>query len=197
MIKLIVSSATYRQSSHMRLELMERDPLNVLLAHQNRFRLECEIIRDLYLAAGGLLNSEIGGPSFRPQTPDDFKKLGSAGAFTWTDTEGPAKYRRGLYVYAQRTVPYPVWLTFDEANPSEACTVRERSTTPLQALTLLNNSFFTECAQALGRRMMNIKSDSPGAKIEHGFEVCLARKPTQLSPGRRGSFRLRDRQVLL
>jgi len=179
MIKLIVSSSTYRQASHVRRELIDLDPLNTLLARQGRCRLESEIIRDVYLTAGGLLNAEIGGPSFRPHTPDDFKKLGGAGAFTWVDTDGPAKYRRGLYVYGQRTVPYPVWMTFDQANPSEVCTRRERSTTPLQALTLLNNPVFAECAQALGRRMVNVAAPDPRQKIERGFELCLSRKPAK------------------
>ena len=199
MIKLIVTSAAYRQSSRSRPELMESDPLNLLLARQNRFRLEAEIIRDLYLWAGGLLNTEIGGPSFRPVTPEDFKKLGSAGTFIWVDADGPAKYRRGLYVFAQRTAPYPVWLTFDQADPSEVCARRECSTTPLQALTLLNNPVFAECAQGLGRRMLGMKQPcssrrkparysppgkdqsrltSAATEIERGFELCLARKPT-------------------
>lgn len=179
MIKLIVSSAAYRQSSNVRPDLIDRDPLNVLLSRQNRFRLESEIIRDVYLVAGGLLNAEIGGPSFRPFTTEDFKKLGGAGAFSWVDTEGPAKYRRGLYVFAQRTVPYSVSITFDQANPSETCTRRERSNTPLQALTLLNNPVFAECARGLGRRILLEKADSPREKLERGFELCLARKPTR------------------
>jgi hypothetical protein len=107
LIRLIVTSATYRQSSRMRSELVERDPQNILLARQSRLRVESEIIRDLYLTVGGLLNDDIGGPSFRPHLSDDVKQLGNAGAFSWTDTEGPEKYRRGLYIYAQRTVPYP------------------------------------------------------------------------------------------
>jgi len=160
MIKLIVTSATYRQSSHTRPELIDRDPQNSLLARQNRFRVESEIIRDLYLTAGGLLNAEIGGPSFRPKMSDDIKAFGGAGAFTWVDSDGPEKYRRGVYIYAQRTVPYPASMTFDQANPSEACTRRERSNTPLQALTLLNHDIFVECAQGLGRRMLT----QPGAR---------------------------------
>ena len=86
MIKLIVTSATYRQSSHVRPELIDHDPQNILLARQNRFRLESEVIRDAYLAAAGLLNQKIGGPSFRPRMPEDIKALGGAGAFTWVDT---------------------------------------------------------------------------------------------------------------
>ena len=184
MIRLIVTSATYRQSSSFRRDLVERDPQNVLLARQARCRLDSEIIRDNYLAAGGLLNDEIGGPSFRPAMPADILALGSAGAFSWKDSEGPEKYRRGLYVFAQRTVPYPVSMTFDQANPNETCARRERSNTPLQALTLLNHGIFVECAQGLARRMFEDKSNDPRHKIESGFELCLARKPTREELGR-------------
>ena len=178
-IKLIVTSATYRQSSGVRRDLVERDPQNILLARQARFRLDSEIIRDNYLAAGGLLNNEIGGPSFRPAMPADILALGSAGAFSWKDSEGPDKYRRGLYVFAQRTVPYPVSMTFDQANPNETCTQRERSNTPLQALTLLNHGIFVESAQGLAQRMFRDKSIDPRRQIESGFELCLARKPNR------------------
>jgi hypothetical protein len=153
LIRLIVTSATYRQTSHFRPALMQRDPMNVLLARQNRFRLESETIRDLCLATSGLLNDDIGGPSFRPYMSEDVKKLGTAGAFTWIDTEGPETYRRGLYIFAQRTVPYPTAMTFDQAEPTQSCTRRERSNTPLQALTLLNHGLFVECARALARRI--------------------------------------------
>ena len=179
MIKLIASSATYRQTSRIRPDLIDRDPHNVLLARQNRIRLESEIVRDVHLVAGGLLNAQIGGPSFRPPTTDDFKKLGSAGAFTWVDSPPPARYRRGLYVFAQRTVPYPLWTTFDQANPSETCPRRERSTTPLQALALLNNPVFVESAQGLGRRMFNHQKMDPRQKIEWAFALCLGRKPAR------------------
>ena len=171
-------SATYRQSSNTRPELVERDPQNTLLARQNRLRLESEIIRDLHLAAGGLLNEAVGGPSFRPKLPDTIKSFGGAGAFVWTDTEGPEKYRRGLYIYAQRTVPYPVSMTFDQANPSETCPQRERSNTPLQALTLMNHGTFVECAQSLARRLYVEKVGDTGQKINYGFQLCLGRNPT-------------------
>jgi hypothetical protein len=178
MIQLIVTSATYRQSSLLRPELMERDPLNTLLARQNRFRLESEIIRDLHLAASGLLNGALGGPSFHPHMPDDIKALGAAGAFQWTDSAGPEKYRRGLYIFAQRTVPYPVSMTFDQANPCETCTRRERSDTPLQALTLLNHCLFVECARALGQRLQASSGRGVREKIDLGFQRCLSRKPS-------------------
>jgi hypothetical protein len=179
LIKLIVTSAAYRQSSHYRPELASRDPQNILLARQNRLRVESEIVRDLSLTAGGLLNDDIGGPSFRPHLPDDVKKLGTAGAFTWTDTEGSEKYRRGLYIFAQRTVPYPASMTLDQADSAQSCPRRERSNTPLQALTLLNHGVFVECAQGLARRMLELPSKEPRTRIEYAFELCLSRKPTR------------------
>ena len=188
LIRLIVTSATYRQASHHRPELQTRDPQNILLARQNRFRLESEIIRDLYLAVGGLLNDDLGGPSFRPHMSDDVKKLGGAGAFTWTDTEGPEKYRRGLYIFSQRTVPYPTAMTLDQADSSQPCTRRERNNTPLQALTLLNHGLFVECAQALGQRLDTTggktSAQTPVERIQRAFELALARPPTRQETAR-------------
>jgi hypothetical protein len=179
LIKLIVTSATYRQSSNFRPELAERDPQNILLAHQNRLRVESEIIRDLSLAVSGLLKDDLGGPSFHPHMPDDVKKFGAAGAFSWTDTEGPEKYRRGLYIFAQRTVPYPTSMTLDQADPTQTCPRRERSNTPLQALTLLNHGLFVECAQALGKRLLQMPARTPRDRLERAVELCLARPPTR------------------
>src|SRR5207247_2151359 len=107
LIRLVVTSATYRQSSGTRPELAERDPFNTLLARQGRFRFESEILRDLHLATAGLLNDDIGGPAFRPFMPEDIRKLGNAGGFSWDNSTGPELHRRGLYIFAQRTVPYP------------------------------------------------------------------------------------------
>ena len=179
LIRLIVMSATYRQSSHARRELAERDPLNMLLARQNRLRVESEILRDLHLAVSGLLNDDIGGPSFRPFMPEEIRKLGNAGAFTWDNSTGPELYRRGMYIFAQRTVPYPTSMTFDQANSSESCPMRERSDTPLQALTLLNHGLFVECGRALAGRIAALPGPSVREKIQSGFEICLARTPSR------------------
>jgi hypothetical protein len=179
LIRLIVTSATYRQSSHARRELTERDPLNILVARQNRLRVESEILRDLHLSVAGLLNDEIGGPSFRPVMPEELRKLGNAGAFTWDNSTGPELYRRGLYVFAQRTVPYPTSMTFDQANSCESCPQRERSTTPLQALTLLNHGLFVECGRSLAGRIAAMPGKNAREKIESGFELCLARLPSR------------------
>ena len=107
------------------------------------------------------------------------KKLGGAGAFNWTDTEGPEKYRRGLYIFAQRTVPYPAAMTLDQADSSQSCPRRESSNTPLQALTLLNHGIFVECAQALAKRLMDesVPADDR-SRLTRAFERCLARPPS-------------------
>jgi hypothetical protein len=178
LIRLIVTSATYRQSSHVRSDLTRTDPENILLARQNRFRVESEIVRDLYLATSGLLNRQIGGPSFFPAIPEDVKAIGYGAGGEWVATEGPEKYRRGIYVVVRRTVPYPVAMTFDQANANECCPRRERSNTPLQVLTLMNNPVFAECAASLGRRISNGLSADARAKIEYGFRLCLGRAPT-------------------
>jgi mono/diheme cytochrome c family protein len=178
MIKLIVTSATYRQSSNIRADLVTRDPNNLLLARQNRLRLEAESVRDAYLAASGLLNEKIGGPSIRPPLPADIAALGYANSVKWTESAGAEKNRRGLYIFFQRTVPYPMLMTFDAPDSNATCTRRERSNTPLQALTLLNDPVFFECAQALGQRMAEAPGADVAAKIRHGFERCFARQPT-------------------
>ena len=178
LIRLIVTSATYKQSSVNRPELQERDPNNLLLARQNRLRLEAETVRDAYLATSGLLNPKIGGPSIRPPLPADIAALGYANSVKWTESKGDEKNRRGLYIFFQRTVPYPMLMTFDAPDSNTTCARRERSNTPLQALTLLNDPVFFECAQALGARMAEVPTADADARIRHGFERAFARPPS-------------------
>ena len=177
--RLITTSATYRQSSHARAELEQLDPKNLWLARQNRFRVEAEIVRDLHLGASGLLNDTIGGPSVRPALPAGIAELGYANQVKWTESTGTDRYRRGLYIFYQRTVPYPLLTTFDAPDANITCTAREVSNTPLQALTLLNDPTLFECAQALGRRLVE---DQPNAntsdRIRYAYKVCLARAPS-------------------
>jgi Protein of unknown function (DUF1553)/Protein of unknown function (DUF1549)/Planctomycete cytochrome C len=154
MHRLIVGSATYRQSSRTTPDLLERDPYNTLLARQSRVRVDAEVVRDLALAASGLLNPKVGGPSVRPQQPSGVAELGYAGSVKWKTSNGADRYRRGMYTFFQRTVPYPMLMTFDAPDSNATCTRRERSNTPLQALTLLNDPVFVECAQALARRIV-------------------------------------------
>jgi len=177
MIKLIVTSATYRQSSNFRPDLLDRDPNNILLARQSRFRLEAENVRDAYLAVSGLLNPTIGEPSVRPPLPADIAALGYANSVKWKESDGAEKYRRGMYIFFQRTVPYPMLMTFDAPDSNVTCTRRERSNTPLQALTLLNDPVFFECAQALGKRAA-AGVDVTDERIKRAFAFCLSREPT-------------------
>jgi mono/diheme cytochrome c family protein len=183
--RLIVTSATYRQSAVARPELVDRDPYNSWLARQNRLRVESEIVRDLALSVSGLLSPAIGGPSIRPPQPPGISDLTYAGSAKWVESTGADRYRRGLYVWFQRTSPFPSMVTFDAPEANLACTRRERSNTPLQALTLLNDGVFVECAQALGKRMMDSTRDaealntSADARIRQAFEWCLARQPSK------------------
>ena len=163
----ILLSATYRQSSHIRPELQERDPENVLLARQSRVRLPAELVRDAALASSGLLNDEIGGHSVRPPQPAGVAELGYANSVKWKEDSGPARYRRGLYIHYQRTTPYPLLANFDAPEATVSCSRRRRSNTPLQALNLLNDPVFVEAAQALGK-----KHD-----LDTMFELALGRKP--------------------
>jgi hypothetical protein len=176
--RLIVTSATYRQSARARPELAVRDPLNVLLARQARLRLEAEIVRDNALAASGLLTRTIGGPSVRPPQPAGISELTYAGSARWVESTGPDRYRRGMYTWFQRTSPYPMLLTFDAPDGNLCCVRRERSNTPLQALALLNDTVFVECAQALGKRIVEDKSANAGDRLRHAFRLCLARDPS-------------------
>jgi hypothetical protein len=179
MIRLIVRSATYRQSSQARPELDERDPKNRLLARQNRFRLSAEIVRDSFLASSGLLHRAIGGPSIRPPLPADVAKLGYANSVQWAESKGKDRYRRGMYIFYQRTVPYPMLATFDTPDSNTTCTRRERSNTPLQALTLLNDPVFVECAQSLAYRVLSdAGKKGTDERIRHAYRLCLGRDPT-------------------
>ncbi len=176
--RLIVTSATYRQSSAWRADLVERDPLNTLLARQARLRVEAEVVRDLALAASGLLHPAIGGPSVRPPQPEGISDLTYANSARWVESSGPDRYRRGLYIWFQRTSPYPMLMTFDSPDANVSCTRRERSNTPLQALTLLNDVVFVECAQALARRVLTNPGLSDEAdRLRHAFRLCLGRAP--------------------
>ncbi|MGH7246535.1 MAG: PSD1 and planctomycete cytochrome C domain-containing protein, partial [Pseudomonadota bacterium] len=176
--KLIVMSATYRQSSAIRKDLESQDPDNTLLARQSRFRLPAELIRDEALEASGLLDTEIGGPSIHPFQPDGVSELSyGKRSNSWVESAGPERYRRGLYIFYKRTTPYPMLNNFDAPDSNTSCTRRRRSDTPLQALNLLNDPVFFEAAQALAVRVLR---EAPGPldnRIDYAFELCLDRKP--------------------
>jgi hypothetical protein len=175
--RLIVSSATYRQASAATPSLLEKDPYNRLLARGPRFRLDAEAIRDVTLAASGLLSTKIGGPSVFPPQPQGIWDNPYSKA-TWETSEGEDRYRRGLYTFLRRTSPYPSALTFD-ATSREFCTVRRvRTNTPLQALTLLNDEAQFEAARALATRMRAEGGDSAQEQAAYGFRRCTSRRPS-------------------
>jgi cytochrome c553 len=178
MVRLIVHSDAYKRASDTRKDLETKDPENVLLARQNRLRLSAELIRDAALFAGGLLNSSIGGRSIRPPQPKGVAELGY-GSPKWEETQGPERYRRGLYVHYQRTTPYPLLATFDAPDSATSCSRRRESNTALQALNLLNDPVFFEASQSLAARILR---ETPGAdlshRIGHAFVLCLSRQPS-------------------
>lgn len=177
--RLIVSSATYRQSSQVTPERLARDPYNRLLARGSRLRVEGEAVRDVALEASGLLDRTVGGPSiFAPAPAFLFLPPASYGPFTWTDAQGTARYRRALYTFRRRSTPYPMLSVFDVPNADFSCVRRTRSNTPLQALTTLNEAVFMECSRALGLRLLKEGGGTDHDRIAYGFRLCVARLPT-------------------
>jgi hypothetical protein len=176
MHKLIVTSATYQQSSRVTPLLLAKDPDNRLLARGPRVRLEAEVIRDSALRASTLLSEKLGGPSVFPLQPPGVSTEGAYGGLEWNPSPGGDRYRRGLYTFTKRTAPYAMALTFD-APSGEVCVARrEVSNTPLQALTLLNDPVFQEAAQALGRLMV-ARPEPLENRVSSLFQRCLARRP--------------------
>jgi mono/diheme cytochrome c family protein len=178
MHRLMVTSATYRQSSRVPPELLARDPQNILLARGPRFRVDAETVRDIALSAAGLLTDKIGGPSVFPPQPAGVSEL-SYGAMSWPTSKGPDRFRRGLYTYLKRTSLYPGLTTFDAPTTEVTCPLRPRSDTPLQALQVLNDKVFVEAAQGLARRIINDKSaTSTGDRATLAFRLAISRTPT-------------------
>lgn len=178
--RLIVNSATYRQSSKVTPEQLNRDPYNRLLARATRLRVEGEVVRDISLAVSGLLDPKVGGPAIYSPAPSFlFQPPTSYGPFTWIEAQGAERYRRALYTFRRRSTPYPMLTNFDTPNGDAACVRRVRSNTPLQALTTLNETVFMETARALGLRLLKEGGDSDAARIGYGFRLCTSRLPTK------------------
>ena len=175
-MKTIVMSGAYRQSSTADLELYERDPDNRLLARGPRFRLPAEVVRDQALAIAGLLVEQTGGPSVKPYQPAGlWSEL--AGGEGYVQDQGDKLYRRSMYTFWKRAVPPPSMLNFDSAG-REACTVREtRTNTPLQALNLMNDVTFVEAARKMAERMMTEGGATPAERVAYGYRLATARKP--------------------
>jgi hypothetical protein len=184
LLRLIVTSATYRQSSKVRTELLEKDPRNRLLARAPRVRLEAEMVRDQALALSGLLSHKVGGPSVFPPQPGGLWQAAFNGERTWSTSDGEDRYRRGLYTFWRRTVPYPSMAVFD-APSREICAIRRvRTNTPLQSLVTLNDPVYVEAAQALARRIVRDGGPTVSSRARHGLQLCLGRppRPEQIEP---------------
>ena len=181
--RLIVTSATYRQSSRVSADLLERDPQNKLLARGPRFRIQAEMIRDSALEMAGLLSDRIGGPSVSPYQPaglwDDVAVGADYEGTVYKQDKGEGLYRRSMYTFWKRTCPPPGLNTFD-APEREVCTARRsRTNTPLQALVLMNDPTYLEAARKLAERVMVSSKTTPEAKITFAFRVAVSRQPTK------------------
>src|SRR5205807_1613887 len=177
--RLIVTSATYRQSSRVTPQIYKRDPYNRLLSHAPRIRVDGEIVRDIALSASGLLNPKIGGPSVYSPAPEFlFLPPASYAPFPWKEETGPDRYRRALYTFRRRSTPYPVLQVFDAPNGDFSCVRRMRSNTPLQALVSLNEAVFVECAQALARKALEEGGKTDSERLIYAFRRVLSRPPT-------------------
>jgi hypothetical protein len=177
LLTLIVTSAAYRQSSQVTPSALAKDPRDRLLSRGPRYRLEAEMVRDQALALSGLLSKKSHGPSVYPPQPPGLWQAAFNGERTWTTSAGEDKYRRGLYTFWRRTVPYPSMATFD-APSRELCTVRRiRTNTPLQAFVTLNDPVFVEAAQALARRIVREGGNATADRARFALQLCLVRPP--------------------
>jgi hypothetical protein len=181
LIRLIVTSSAYRQSSRISPDLLARDPENRLLARGPRFRLPAEFVRDNALAVSGLLNRQIGGSSVKPYQPGDLWRefaYGDDPNKTYVQDHGPNLYRRGLYTFWKRSVLYPSLMAFD-APKREVCTAQRSTTnTPLQALVTLNDVTYLEAARVFAQRLIEEAAAGPEARIDFAFKVALSRPPS-------------------
>ena len=179
--RLIVTSATYRQSSNARADAAVTDPLNLLLARQNRLRLDAEIVRDVALHASGKLATKMGGPSVHPPQPEGVYSF-TQNKKVWPTGAGEARYRRGIYTMFYRSAPYPTLTTFDTPDFQSVCTRRQRSNTPLQALTMANDVAMYELAQELAARALKQRPSGDPAVTENRinliFKRALGRRPS-------------------
>jgi len=177
--RIIVRSNTYKQSSRATPELLAKDPFNRLMARGARVRADAEVVRDVALAAGGLLDRTLGGPSVNPPAPAFlFQPPASYGPKSWPEAAGPEKYRRALYTFRYRSIPYPMLQAFDAPNGDFSCVRRARSNTPLQALALLNEPVALDCARSLAALTLKEGGATERDRLIFAFRRCTARTPT-------------------
>lgn len=177
LIRTIVTSAVYRQSSQATPELLERDPRNTWLARGPRFRADAEVVRDVALSVSGLITHKLGGPSVFPPVPKNVLEYNFTYPDYWKPPEGPERYRRTLYGFRKRSMPDPVMSNFDGPNADFACARRTRSNTPLAALTGLNEPIFVESARALALRVLREGGKDDAERADYAFFLCTSRKP--------------------
>lgn len=177
LIRTILSSATYQQSSVISNELLERDPRNRLLARGPRFRAEAEVVRDIGLTASGLLTNKLGGPSVIPPVPKNVLDYNYTYPGYWTPATGPERYRRSVYLFRKRSMPDPVMSNLDSPNGDFSCARRVRSNTPLAALTGLNEPIFVEAARAMALRVLREGGADDSQRIDYAFLLCTSRRP--------------------
>ncbi|MGV3660488.1 MAG: PSD1 and planctomycete cytochrome C domain-containing protein [Prosthecobacter sp.] len=194
--RLIVTSATYKQSSRITPELAQKDAANVLLARGARFRLDAEIIRDSSLKAAGVLSAKMGGPGVYPPQPVSVTTEGTYGKFEWATSEGEDRYRRTLYTFMKRTAPFAMSTTFDAPTGESCLARREVSNSPLQALTLLNDSMFMEAAQAMAKQVM-AESPDDDTRLQSIFRRCATRPAAEDEVGMLKAFLQRQREKKL
>jgi hypothetical protein len=177
LLRTIVTSNTYRASSRVTPELLERDPRNRLLARGPRFRPDAEVVRDNALAIAGVINDRVGGPSFFPPVPDNLFAVSFIPVDFWATAQGPERYRRSLYMFRRRSIPDPLLQCFDAPNGDFSCARRMRSDTPLAALAGLNEATMVEAAQAMSLRVLRESRRSDADRAAYAFRLCTGRVP--------------------
>lgn len=178
LIRTIVTSDTYKQSSHISASQLELDPRNVFLARGPRFRTDAEIVRDIALSVSGLITQKRGGPGVIPPVPQNVLDYNYVYPSYWKPTEGPDRYRRTVYGFRKRSMPDPVMSNLDGPNGDTACARRVRSNTPLAALTILNEPIFNEAARAMALRVLREGGTTEAERAGYAFLLCTSRRPT-------------------
>jgi hypothetical protein len=177
LLRTIVTSAVYQQSSRLTPELKAKDPNNRMLARGPRFRVDAEMVRDIALAAAGILHHEVGGPPIYPPVPQSVLDYNYNQPDYWHPPEDETRYRRSLYLFRRRSMPDPVLTAFDAPNADFSCARRMRSNTPLAALTGLNETIFVEAAQALAQRILHEGGDDDASRLDRAYRLCTSRAP--------------------
>ncbi len=196
LIRQILTSRTYQQSSFVDPKLLERDPKNALLARGPRFRADAEVIRDVALTASGLIHHRLGGPSVIPPVPQNVLDYNYVYPDYWKPAEGPDRYRRTVYGFRKRSMPDPAMSSLDAPNADLPCVRRGRSNSPLAALTVLNETIFVEAARAMAVRVLREAGENEQERIEYAYLLCTGRKPSEAARAEIQSLLTKQRKRL-